>query len=250
MSTNIFDIKEVLTAGWEGFKKNAVLLIVLPLALVVVSVLIYAFGMLFMMVLPFLIVLLPIVALIEGILSVYVLFCLVTASLAIVRGETPSWEILKIDIASFIRFLVVFLIVAIATAIVSSAVSFIFPAILGANAASLLLVTLLLSVLTVAVTTLFFPAQYIVIDKKEVSIIDALKNSWSMTFPRAVPCLIFILVCFVINFIGSIPLGLGLIITMPVTLISAACVYKKLDSADSVTAAVAQSSEPADAAEK
>ena len=95
MSTNIFDIKEALTAGWEVFKNNAVIFVVLPLALAIVSIVIYGFAMLFMMVLPFLILLLPIVIFVETVLTVYVLFCLIKAALMVLKGEKPSWEILQ-----------------------------------------------------------------------------------------------------------------------------------------------------------
>ena len=249
MTTNIFDMQEMLLTAWEGFKKNAVLLVVLPLALVIVSVLIYSFSLVMTMLLPFLFFLLPIIILIEVALYVYVSFCMITASLAILRGETPSWEILKIDVPSFVRFSVVFLVIAIAVAIPSAVISFAFPAILGVNAFSFMLVTLFVTVVSVAAATFFFPAPYMIIDKKDVSMIDAVKNSWNLTFPSAVPCFIFILACFVINFIGSIPFGLGLIVTMPVTLISAAQVYKKLDAAPAATAVTA-ATEQTDAANK
>ncbi|MCL2144972.1 MAG: hypothetical protein FWH43_05740 [Endomicrobia bacterium] len=235
MPTNVFDIKEVFTAAWEGFTKNAVLLIVLPLALVIASILVYAISMVFMII-PFLFLLVtPVVAVIEIALSAYVFFCMIKVSLAVLKGETPSWDILKTDPASFIRFAAVLLIVGVATAIVSTVITFIFPAILGANLVSLFIVMLLTIAITVGALTFFFPAQFIIVDKKDISIIDSIKNSWNMTFPRAAQCLIFILICFVINFIGSIPLGLGLIVTMPVTFIAAAIVYKKLDAAPSET---------------
>jgi uncharacterized membrane protein len=81
---------------------------------------------------------------------------------------------------------------------------------------------------------IFFPVPYILVAKKDLSIIDILKKSWAITTPQFVPCLIFILVVFVLAIIGMIPLGLGLLIVVPVVYTAGAIIYKKLDAATAV----------------
>ncbi|MCL1971922.1 MAG: hypothetical protein FWG57_02900 [Endomicrobia bacterium] len=243
MPTNAFDIKEVFTSAWEGFTKNVVLLVVLALASLVVPFVFYGFLMLFTIVLPIFIFLFPIFILIEIVLTFYILFCIVKASLAVSKGETVSWEILKTDFIPPLKFFIVFLIMGIATGIVSTVITFIFPLILGVNAASMFIITVLMLAITIGVMTFFFPAQFMIIDKPNVSIIDVFTKSWNMTFPQAVQCLIFIFICCALVLIGMIPLGLGLLVVIPVVYIAGAIVYKKLDAA-----AIAAAEKPAETA--
>ena|GEM_PF-1366251 len=243
MPTNAFDIKEVFTSAWEGFTKNAVLLVVLSLASLVVPLVFYGFLMLFAMVIPIFIFLFPIFILIEAALTFYILFCLAKASLAILKGETPSWEILKTDFIPLLKFFAVLLIIAIAAVIVSTGVTFIFPLILGVNAASMFIVTLLMLTITIVIMTFFFPVQFMIIDKQDISIIDVFTKSWNMTFPQAVQCAIFILICYALIIIGMILLGLGLLVVIPVVYIAGAIIYKKLYDASAIAAATAKPAE-------
>lgn len=238
MLTEMFDIKEIFKTGWEGFTKNALLMIVLPLGLFVASGILYAFAMFFMMIIPFFIILFPILIIIETLLSLYVIFSMAKASLTILNGETPSWEVLKNDIGAYIKFIAVSIIAGLAVGILSAIVSLLF-AVFGANVFTFLLSAILLASIIIIAATFFFPVQFMIAEKKDASIIGSIKKSLYITSKNFIPCLIFIIICIVLNIIGSIPFGLGLIVTFPVSIIAAACVYKKLENspADNLPAA-------------
>jgi uncharacterized membrane protein len=66
---------------------------------------------------------------------------------------------------------------------------------------------------------------------KHMKPIEALKESYRITKGKWLQLLLFYIVLVVINFIGAIPMGLGLLITIPISLLAMAHVYKALDGA-------------------
>lgn len=228
MITKELDFMDVFKTSWEYFTKNALLLIALPLGLAIVLAVIYSFAMFFMMLIPFMIILFPFMILLEVILSLYILMSAIKAVLSILKGETPSWEVLKNDIMTFLKFAAIFIIIGLAATIPSFIISIFSLFVSGTNMFLFLISSALGIIITIAAAVLFFPAQFIIIDKK-ISIIDTFKNSLNITLKNIPQCLIFTLICFALNFVGAIPFGLGLIITIPVSVIAAAIVYKKFD---------------------
>lgn len=69
-------------------------------------------------------------------------------------------------------------------------------------------------------------AKTLVVDK-DMPALDALKKSWEMTNGNFWPLLGYILVIALINFIGAIPLGLGLLVTVPVSILASLKLYNK-----------------------
>lgn len=70
-------------------------------------------------------------------------------------------------------------------------------------------------------------AFFLIIDQN-LSGIDALKRSWAITAGTHVDVFLFTLAIILLNFIGAIPCGLGLFVTMPVSLIAASYLYRRL----------------------
>lgn len=209
MSTPVFKVSEVLSAGWEGFKNNAFILIIIPLifslALGIVNLL-FSFAM---AVLPPLLFVYPIVIFISVVTMSYVMFSMIKASLMILNGEKPGWGILKNDILLFLKFF---------------AVAILFSIILAAG--SVLLVIPMFLALAV-----IFPAQYIIINEKGATVLGSFKKSWAITKDNFVQCFVLIIACSLISCAGMLALGAGVFITAPVVLIATVEAYKKLAAA-------------------
>ncbi len=74
-------------------------------------------------------------------------------------------------------------------------------------------------------------AAFLVLEKS-MKPIDALKESRRMTKGKRWDLFLFLLVLVLINIIGMIPAGLGLLVTLPVSLLAFTHVYKAIDKSD------------------
>ena len=73
----------------------------------------------------------------------------------------------------------------------------------------------------------FFP--YFIISK-EMGPIEALKKSYEITEGQSINLVLFFMILIMINLIGLIPLGLGLVITIPFSLVATGVMFTVLDS--------------------
>ena len=73
----------------------------------------------------------------------------------------------------------------------------------------------------------FFP--YLIISK-ELGPIEALKKSYDITEGQSVNLILFLSILVMINLIGLIPLGLGLVFTIPFSLVATGVMFTKLDN--------------------
>lgn len=64
--------------------------------------------------------------------------------------------------------------------------------------------------------------------------VEALKESRRMTKGKRWDLFLFFVVAVLLNIAGAIPMGLGLLVTVPVTLLAFVHVYKKIDATDDV----------------
>jgi len=71
--------------------------------------------------------------------------------------------------------------------------------------------------------------SYLIVDKK-MGAIDALKKSYAITKGATWELSLFGALLVVINFLGFLCLGIGLFVTIPMTMIATAYVYRKLES--------------------
>ncbi len=72
-------------------------------------------------------------------------------------------------------------------------------------------------------------AEYLVVDKN-MSVVDSLNNSWEITKGVKWNLFLFGILLFLINMVGFIALLVGLFITVPLTMVANAYVYRKLYS--------------------
>lgn len=74
------------------------------------------------------------------------------------------------------------------------------------------------------VRLMFF--TYYIVDK-DAGIIDSIQMSWNLTKSGVINLFFFGLILFFVNFIGALFFGIGLAITMPLTFLATAVVYRK-----------------------
>ena len=68
-------------------------------------------------------------------------------------------------------------------------------------------------------------AHYIMIETNK-NPVDALKESWALTEGHKLNISLFAVICFALNFVGMLAFGLGLLITLPLTGLAYAHVYR------------------------
>lgn len=76
----------------------------------------------------------------------------------------------------------------------------------------------------IGVRLMFF--TYYIVDK-DAGIIDSIKKSWELTKSGVINLFFFGLILLFINFLGMLFFGIGLAITMPLTFLATAIVYRK-----------------------
>lgn len=81
----------------------------------------------------------------------------------------------------------------------------------------------------IAIVRLQFGYYFLI--EKDMGPVDALKASWDATRGHGMDLFLFVLMFAIINFIGAIFFGIGLIVTIPITMIATVFIYKKLTSA-------------------
>ncbi len=72
----------------------------------------------------------------------------------------------------------------------------------------------------------FFP--YFIISK-EMGAIEALKKSYEITEGQSLNLVLFFITLIMINLVGLIPLGLGLVFTIPFSLVATGVMFTALD---------------------
>ncbi len=81
--------------------------------------------------------------------------------------------------------------------------------------------------------------------EKNMRPIEALKESRRMTKGKRWTLFLFVLTTVVINLIGAIPAGLGLLVTLPVSLLAFTHIYKAIDKSDDMSPVTATQMPPA-----
>lgn len=76
----------------------------------------------------------------------------------------------------------------------------------------------------IAIRLMFF--TYYIVDK-DAGIMDSIKMSWELTKNGVINLFLLAIIFFVLNFIGALLFGIGLAITMPITFLATATLYRK-----------------------
>lgn len=235
-----FSTSEVLKVAWEQFREQ-------PWVLIGATALIYASSFILDVVsegdanggtallsLAFMAV------------SIILSIGLVNISLKIERGEVVVWNDLWEKIKLFWKFLGAAILqgIAVMIALVPAVIGVVglFGFILGAAFSpfiasevspgllvGLSLLILLGSFLAVYISLGLLFYQYLVVDK-ELGPVQSLKTSWNITKGNRLQLITLLVVLLLLNFIGALLVGIGLLVTIPFTILAFARVYQMLIS--------------------
>lgn len=216
---NTFSIKEALTFGWESFKKDPWFFVGVTFGLSVFSIVVDMLtgdGYGFFAVIGFLI----------GIAaSTVVSIAYARLALSTVAGAHVAWDGLWAP-QHFWRML--------ATTILQGII---------------VIIGLILLIIPGIVAGLMLSLSQLLVVDKEFGPIETLKESYRLTKGHLLQLFLFGLAFIGINLVGALLLFVGLLVTVPVTLIAAAHVYRKLSDIQGVPAVVATPLPPPPAGE-
>ena len=147
--------------------------------------------------------------LIAIIVAVFASISVITASLTIVDGGIPSFKGLFSKYSNYKIFLnYIIASIAMGAAVLVGLILFVIPGIY------------------LAIRLQFY--KFLIVDKGDISPINALKESWKMTEGHTWNLFLFLVLVALLNIVGAILLGIGLFVTIPITLLSYAMLYRKL----------------------
>lgn len=93
---------------------------------------------------------------------------------------------------------------------------------------ALVLVGFILLIIPGIIASLLLSLSQLSVVDKNLSPVDAIKESYRLTRPHLWQMFLFVLTLMVLNILGLIALVVGLLVTIPVSLLAFAYVYKKL----------------------
>lgn len=189
-----FKIKEVLRFGWQKTKENLWFLVLLELAIYAVNILAGSSVVGFL------------VGLLTGLVLTQVFF-------RISLGEKVTWK----NLFAFLT--------------TDKAIHYLLATIITSIFVIVGLFLLIVPGIIVAIMTIFVP--FIILETrapsfKDLSFWKAIKRSYQMTKGKKWKIFTFLLVAVLVNILGLIALGVGLLVSAPVTGIALAAVYNKM----------------------
>jgi uncharacterized membrane protein len=196
-----FRTHEAIIFGWRRFKENAGFLLLLGLGLGVLMLIANGLQRAAVGAPPVLSVLyLAVVA-----VNAFISFAVVAATLEIHDYGEAGIDDVRRQLPVFPQYLVGYVLFG----------------------AAIIIGYFLLILPGIYLTVKLFFYMYLVVDRK-MNGIDALKTSYEMTAGRFREVFVFLLAIFAINVVGFLLMGIGLLVTIPVTSIAAAHVYRSL----------------------
>ncbi len=204
-----FQVGDVLSEGWEGFKANAGVLIAALIITVVISVFVVAPLNFATNLAKDHWALVTILSLIRGIvqtlISVFFQMGLITIGLKIARGQTPEIGDL---FANFDKL----------------ATGFLVNVLLGIVTTIGFILLIVPGIIVALMTCL---SMWFVVDRN-LGVLDSIKASIDATRGSLLNLFIFGAVGILLSVIGAIPCGLGLLVAVPVLTVAAAHIYLAL----------------------
>lgn len=191
MKENHFTYRELFAAGWEKTKTH--------FWFIVSAVAIYALIAAIIFPIP----------LIGSIASMLLTIVVTTVTLRISHNHTPEYEDFKRSLSSFSIVWHYFVASILYTlAVIAGTILFIIPGII------------------IAIRLQFY--MYTVIEHEHEDPLESLKRSWNMTRGHFWKLFGFLIVSGLLIAVSAIPLGLGLLFSLPVVSIAYAYLYRKL----------------------
>ncbi|MFA5132006.1 MAG: DUF975 family protein [Candidatus Paceibacterota bacterium] len=191
MTTHNFTFKEIFSSAWGLTKKNAWYLLCVLLA-----------GAIIMGAVDHIKVLGAIVGLFLGV-------AVITVSLIIVEGKTPTFSDL---FSSFKSYTIIW--------------KYLLASVLYGIIIFVGLLLLIIPGVYLAVRLQFY--KFLIIENENIKVMDSLTQSMNMSRGHFWKLFGFIVTLLVVNTIAAIPFGLGLIVTVPVSVLASTILYKKL----------------------
>jgi uncharacterized membrane protein len=215
MTHNDINYRELLAFGWEKTKEHYWFL----LSLFIINLILGAATSHF--------------AALNAIVSVLMTIAVVSVLLEIASGHTPVYKDLlkpfrsyKITLHYFLGLLLIGLTIGV------GALLLLIPLLLGSLAATIIAgVLLALAAIYALIRLQFF--RYIVIEHEHVGPIQAFRTSYTMTHGKFWQLLGFLFAIIVLNILGALLVLVGLLVTVPVTLLAYTHLYKKLSHSHS-----------------
>lgn len=191
MQTNTFSIKESLEFGWGKTKANAWFLFLVGMAATLILAAMHSVWVL------------------GYFAQIVVTIAVISVVLTIASEKTPEFGDLTKHLKSYHVPLNQFLVSLLVTIFV----------VLG---------TLLFILPGIYLAIRFMFSSYFVVDHENKKLKELLEGSLALTKGNFWNLFLFSLTVIILNILGTIPLGIGLLFTVPTTLIATAHVYRKL----------------------
>lgn len=199
---NSFGKVALLKEAWELFKKNINIILAVIAVYFVYYILQYVIGLTLGES-----ALASIISLVFSIAFLVIQLGVYNVMLKVVDGKNPTYKDLYSypdPVMKILRNIVAGIIVGIA--------------IIGG------LILLIIPGIYIAVRLMFF--TYYIVDKN-AGVMDSIKMSWELTKGGAMNLFLLGILFFVVNFIGALLFGIGLAVTMPLTFLATALLYRK-----------------------
>jgi uncharacterized membrane protein len=191
MNTHTFTLKEIFNSAWDKAVEHAWYLLCVFLGAAVIM------GA----VTP-----IPIIGAIVG---VFLGVAIITIALVIVSGATPTFaDLLK----SFKNYKIVW--------------HYLLASLLYGLIVLVGLIALILPGIYLAVRLQFY--KFLVVEHEDMGVVDSLKQSLNMSRGHFWKLFAFVVIVIIINIAGALAFGVGLLVTVPVSVLASTLVYKKL----------------------
>jgi uncharacterized membrane protein len=180
---------------------------------------------------------------IEILVGLAVSITIITASLLIVEGHSPAFQDIfkhfknckipwNYTLATILYTLIVLIGFGAVVALLGTLYYATSPTTLGFEPktyiAVLIAVAIFLTTLYYAIRLQFY--KFLIVDDENLKAVAALKKSLAITDGKFWSITLFLISIIVLNILGALAFGIGLILTIPVTTIAYAIVYRKLAS--------------------
>ncbi len=143
------------------------------------------------------------------IIGIFASISIITISLMIADGKTPVWNDLFLKYGNYKVFL-----------------NYLIASILSTIIVGVGLLLLIIPGIYLAIRLQFY--RFLVVDKEGIGPVMALKESWRMTENHTWNLFLFMLLVILLNFVGVLLFGIGLFVTVPVSILAYAFLYRKL----------------------
>lgn len=215
-----FDIEKILNSAWDKTKEHFLFLVILLLG----SAMITKIAM--------------IIPIIGFVVAIFISMAIIKVSLIIISGKKPTVENIKTSLMNYnlawklIIGTLIYIAVPFLTIISLIITTFITlnPTNFSDLAVPFFILTLILAAISAYIIVVFQFYKFTIVDDENAKIIDSFKKSMNMVNGNFWSIVVFMVILVIMNALGKYALGIGLIITIPISLLASTILYKELSS--------------------